>query len=454
MVIQTAIIALPAVAALIVCLLRGPKQALLDIYLPTLFLLPHAFTWSISGQFTFSEPTLLVIALFLLFQHQSEWRWSATDFLLMGYLAMTVISCGVTASYKLAENTALKEFCSIFLAYYVARRTMGREQFAIEVAKRIGVLLTVVAIVSVYEFRMGQDLFFVPFASIFPLPAGNVVFRSGFMRTQGPFGHAMAQGFMMAVGFLIVCWLDWKGIWHDKLPFLPISKIRFLELWVLAGLIMTISLGDWIGAAGGVIVLFLFGTPNRKLAFALLIFCAVVFGPMIWSKFNAYMSVNMDAVADKTQQDVVYRNQLLQDYIPVVEERPTWGWGMYYPVLDGMSSIDNGYLFTALIFGVYALGLWVAILLWNLIWLLGSGLRLPRDHPGASTAVVLGAIYVIIAICNTEGALLANSQIVLLFFFVTGWSVALLKSKELRMADAQVVALPPATRFAFRRVMA
>jgi len=451
--IQTLVIALPAFAALIVCLLLGPEQALLDVYLPALLLLSHSCQWPIWGQLQFTDPTILVIVLFLLFQPKYEWRWNIGDFLVVAYLLITVVSCGVNEGYKLGQNLALKEFCSIFLPYYVAKQMMGREQFAIEVAKRIAVLLTVVAIISVYEFRMGEDLFLWPFSGIFQLTPG-ALFRGGFMRTQGPFGHSMAQGVMMAVGYPIASWLDWKRIWHDRLWFLPISKIRFCKLWILAGLIMTISLGDWMGAAGGAVVLLVCRARNRKLALALVLFCAAVLGPPIGSRFKAYVSVDINAAADQTQQDAAYRNKLLQIYIPIVKERPTWGWGTQYPVIDRMFSIDNGYLFTALLYGLYALGLWVAILVCSPICLCRLGLSLPRGHPKAAAAFTLMAVYVIVAICNTEGALMAGPQITRFFFLLTGWCVALLKSNEVSTAQAQVVASLPPARFVFRRVMA
>jgi O-Antigen ligase len=450
--IQTVVIALPAFAALIVCLLRGPKQALLDVYLPTLLLLPHSFNWPIWYKLPFSDPVIVVIAFFLLFQRQQEWRWSSIDFLIVAYLAITVASTCINFGFKFGQQLTLKEVCSIFLPYYAAKQTMGCEQFAIEAAKRIAGLLAVVAVISVYELRMGNDLFLWPFRGVFPLP-DTVMFRSGFMRTQGPFGHAMAQGVMMAVVFPIACWLDWKGIWHDRLPFLPISKIRFCELWILAGLMMTISYGDWIGAAAGIFVLLIYGARNHKLVLALMIFCAVVLGLPIYLKFKAYVSVDMRMATDRTQQDAAYRNHLLQVYIPVIEERPTWGWGQF-PVIDGMFSIDNGYLYIALLYGLYALGLWVAVLLWSPIRLCALGVRLARGHPGAPTAFALAAVYVVVAICSTEGAVMAGPQSTRFFFLVTGWSVALLESNKVGMTEAQVLTSPPRTRFAFRRVMA
>src|SRR5579859_7905640 len=133
--IPTAIIALPALAALIVCLTRGPEKALLNVYLPTLLLLPHSFGWTISGQLPFGDPAIAVICLFFLLQHQRRSEWSAIGFLVVGYLVITVVSQGINLGYKLGQNLALKELCAILLPYYAIRKAAQRPQFATDLAK-------------------------------------------------------------------------------------------------------------------------------------------------------------------------------------------------------------------------------------------------------------------------------------------------------------------------------
>jgi O-antigen ligase len=157
------------------------------------------------------------------------------------------------------------------------------------------------------------------------------------------------------------------------------------------------------------------------------------------------------AAGDQVQEDAAYRNELLELYVPVVEERPTWGWG-YFPVMNGMASIDNGYLLTALTSGLYALGLWVAILLWTPIRLCGLGLKRPRGDLVALAAFGLTALYALFAICNMEGALMSNTQITHFFFLVTGWSVGLLQSNAGDKIAAE--AAPESAQIRFRRVMA
>ena len=121
--------------------------------------------------------------------------------------------------------------------------------------------------------------------------------------------------------------------------------------------------------------------------------------------------------------------------------------------MNGMRSIDNGYLWTALTFGLYALGLWLAMLVWSPIRLCAFGLRLPRGDPAALAAFSLMGIYIIVAIENLEGAVPSGAQVATLFFLVTGWSAALLKSEAGKVAEVEAEAPQLRPQFVFRRVM-
>ena len=290
--IQTIVIAIPGLVALIVCIRRGPELALLDVYLPVLLLLPERH-WSISGQFSFTDTAILPIAAFLLFRSKLKWRWNITDFLVIAYIAITVVAEGMNKGYKEgSQNLALQELASILLPYLVAKQMFQHPQFAVDFAKRMAVLLTIVSIVSVYEFRMGSDLFTHFVDPIFPHTGNTVVFRWGFMRIQGPYGHAIALGWMMAFGFRIARWLEWNGVWSDRMRFLPMSKIRFCELWIAAGSIMSLSVGPWIGAACGAVVVSVFRAHNRTRAVVSLVLLIAFVGAPIYGKFNAYVSVD------------------------------------------------------------------------------------------------------------------------------------------------------------------
>jgi len=452
--IQTLLVAMPGVLALIVCLRWGPERALLNVYLPVLLLLPE-YPWPLSGQFSFADLAILPIAAFLLYQSKLDWKWNSIDFVVIGYMLLTAIAEGMTKGYKEGtQNMLLQDLFRILLPYLVAKQMFRHPQFAVDAAKRIAVLLAIVAIVSVYEFRMGSDLF-THFLSQYFYTAG-VVFRGGFMRTAGPYGHAIALGIMMAFGFRIARWLEWTGEWNDRMLFLPISKIRFCELCIVGGSIMSLSIGPWMGAACGAVAVAVLRAPNRKRAIISLVLIVGLIGVPSFTAFKRYISVDpaiARATGDRIQEDSAYRSLLLPLYIPVVEERATWGWGRNeFPVINGMGSIDNAYLLVALMWGVYALAIFVAMCIWPPIRLAIYSLPLRRDDPRAVAAFTLIGIFVLNTFENFEGS---GGGIPWRFLFVlAGWSTALLSQTVPQVVELKAAkALPRTQQAGFRRVM-
>lgn len=452
--IQTIIIAIPSLVALIECIRRGPERAFLNVYLPVLLLFPE-HSWPIFGQFTFVDTTVMPIAVFLLLRSKRKCRWDTIDSLVIGYVATTVIAEGMNKGYKLgSQNLALQEFVSILLPYFVAKHMFRQPQFAVDFAKRVAVLLTIVAIVSVYEFRMGMDLFTRFFDGIFP-PIFTTSFRAGFMRTQGPYGHAIALGVMMALGFRLARWLEWSGVWNERMRFLPISKIRFCELWIAAGSIMSLSVGPWLAAACGVVIISVCRAHNRKRAIVSLLLAIAVVGGPIHTSFMNYVSVDpleAQASGDQLREDSAYRRLLIPLYIPVVEERPTWGWGRSgFPVINGMWSIDNGYLLTALTFGLYALCLQVALFVCPPIQLAMFSFPLSRSDPRALAAFSMIGIYLVNLVM--DGTAAGGGVQWRLLFIIAAWSGALLNATAPAIVELEAARLSTRAQFGFRRVM-
>jgi hypothetical protein len=450
---QTVIVAIPAFLALFICVRRGPEQAMLDVYLPALLLLPE-LSWPISGQLTFASTAILPIAAFLLMRPRQRWEWSSADFLVITLLSIRALAEGMDQGYKLGQNQAIQDFTSIFLPYFAVKEMLGDREFASTFVKRIVALLAFVAIVSVYESRMGSNLFTRLFAGIFPSTGNTQVFRFGFKRVEGPYGHAILAGVMMAIGYRLARWLEWTGQWTERFWILPISKVRFCELCILLGSILTISVGPWLGAVGGAVVIAAFRAVNRKRAMTLLILAFSVLFLPTYSAVHDFVSVDpMQAMnaGNAFQEDSAYRGKLVPLYLPVVEERPTWGWGRNgIPVLEGMASIDNAYLQVALTFGVYALGLLLAILVWTPIRLIVFGAKFPHDSHEDLSAYTLLAIYILIAISSATVWLGLQTEI--FFFLLTAWSDRLVlgQSSDVTSVDS-AVEMP--LHFAFRRVM-
>ena len=126
---------------------------------------------------------------------------------------------------------------------------------------------------------------------------------------------------------------------------------------------MSLSLGPLFSAACGAVVVSVCRAQNRKRAILWLVLFIGSGRQTNLSRFNDFVSVDPGGGSgDILQEDAAYRNKLIPVYLPVVEERPTWGWGRGgFPVVEGMWSIDNGYLSIALTSGVYALAVKVAL---------------------------------------------------------------------------------------------
>src|SRR5262249_4949284 len=104
----------------------------------------------------------------------------------------------------------------------------------------------------------------------------------------------------------------------------------------------------------------------------------------------------------------------------------------------------------ALTFGVYALGLFVLILIWTPIRLIIFGLKLPGDSPAASAGYSLLAIYAIIAVACATCWLGAQTEI--LFFLITALSDRLVLGQHSDpLSVNSALEMPPLS--AFRRVM-
>ena len=264
----------------------------------------------------------------------------------------------------------------------------------------------------------------------------------------------------MAFGFRIARWLEWKGEWRDRMRFLPISKIRFFEFGIAAGSIMSLSVGPWIGAACGAVVVSVFRAHNRKRAVVTLVLLIAFVGAPIYERFNAYVSVDPGVAhksGDQLQEDAAYRTKLIPLYTPLVEQRPNWGWGRNgIPVLKGMQSIDNDYLLEALTFGLYALFLRMAIFVWPAIRLSILSLPLPRTDPRALAAFcIIGICVINVVIARTVSA---GGATLLFMYIVAGWSSALLDAPPEIATTPDIARIDagrssPRSQFGFRRVM-
>jgi len=447
----TLITGIPGLIALLVCLRRGPERALIDVYLPTLLLLPDFYHWMMLGHLSFNETAIIPIAGFLVARSWRDWEWSVTDLLVVGYVIISVAAEYVNKDFYEARNAALRTICNSILPYIVAKGILPRKDLYADIAKRVVTCLVIVAIVNVYEFRMGRNPFDMVLSPFFPEQFTAIwIARYGFLRPAGPYGHAIIDALMLAIGYRLVKWLKWEGYWSGNLPLVPINKIRFCQLWLLVGCLMTMSRGPWLGAGVGALVVFLGRARNRTKALVVTALVILLVGIPSVQFAKSYVWVERNQASSVMEESAAYRHELLQRYIAIVEESPVWGWGRNnFPTVNGMKSIDNQYLLLALTYGEYALALFAAIIVCTMARLVGFC----RTHQGSafpgSIALTLLGCFVTIAVTITTVALLW--QAVQLLFLTTGWSeaVALGRTQEQPLEVVE----KPSSPLLFKRVM-
>src|SRR5271170_6842375 len=138
---MTLITGIPGLIALLVCIRRGPERALIDVYIPTLLLLPDSYHWMATGHLSFNETAIIPIAGFLIAQSWRNWEWSFTDLLIVAYLALSITGEYVNKDFYEARNAALNAICTTLLPYIAAKGILPREELYADIAKRVVICL-------------------------------------------------------------------------------------------------------------------------------------------------------------------------------------------------------------------------------------------------------------------------------------------------------------------------
>jgi hypothetical protein len=450
---------LPGLIALAVCLRHDTERAFLWVYLPTLLLLPDGYRWPVLGHLTFHEAAILPIAVWFLASSWRTWKVSLCDVLLAGYCAVTIISQVYNRSVHDARTTMLRDVTYLLFPYMLAKGLLRRDRFGLEVARCVAILLAIASIVSLYEFKMTVNPFESLVRPFFPSREEQMlVFRYGLKRVAGPFGNELAAGIILLAGYRVVRWLEWSGNWRRRIPLLDISAVRFCEVSILVGAVMTIARGAWLGAAFAFFVVLVGRARDRVRTLALIMAAVVVLGPPVYWAVHSYLSPSSLEQLSLDEDTAVYRVQLLFNYLPIIAQRPALGYGESwskdaFTVVNGQSSIDNNYLLVALTYGVLALGLWIMLFMFTTTRLIWFALRRPRDDLRGSLAYSLAGACTVYGVASTTVAL--GAQTLPLLCIIWGWGEGLLGSPFLaaeRKAQNVALVTPMATRY--RKVLA
>jgi len=218
-------------------------------------------------------------------------------------------------------------------------------------------------------------------------------------------------------------------------------------LWaIVGGLLMTQSRGPWIGAGLALVfALLVRKLPLGKATLAFVLFL-VAFSTVAYYYGVRYTDVDINHAGSEEQRNAVYRKELWQTFIPIIEERKAFGWGITtLPTLNGQRSIDNEYLLLAATQGLVGLGLFLVIVLGSTVRLY----RLARQPLGTEDrALVFAHLTVLMGMMTALTTVYLGEQALLLLFFIVGW-IHGMKPAGIGPANSRAVA----HEFQFQKVL-
>lgn len=454
------LVLVPALVAAVVAFTRSPQEALLQVYLPVMLVLPDYYRWMAPGlpDPTFAQAAVLpVAAAFVARGGLASWRFSLADGLVFGYAFFVGCSEYLNAGYKEAQNLMFDMLAWVVLPYVLAKGLVEPYGLRVAFARRVVFLLFVISLISVYEFKFGATPFRLVLDRFFPWQGLGWVttFRWGFARIAGPYGHAILAGLILVVGYRLQRWLEWSGHWEPRfrwLPFQPASKARLITLGLLGGVLMTMCRGPWMGGVLAALITAVGRARNRRRAVGMVLVTVVVVGLPALIALWTYASVGRAAAKSDSQETAAYRKELIDRYVDIALEHSVWGWGRNtWPKLESMPSIDNYYLLLALMHGLIALAFLGAVFVFMSARLFRQGMRGPPQPEGTSLAFTLMGIYAAFGL--TLATVYMGNQVIPLFFLLTGWAEGYLVQGGENSAVARAPEVSAPNSFRFRRVL-
>jgi hypothetical protein len=452
---------LPGLYAAYVALRRSPQIAFLSVYLPVLLLLPEYYRWIVPGlpDPTFSQSAILPIAGIYVMREARRWRFSVNDFLIGAFALSVGYSELSNAGFKEAQNLMFDMAASVVLPYVLAKGLIEPYRMRVAFAKRFAWLIFLVSVISVFEFRMGMTPWQVVFNPFFPGQGDGWVttFRYGFARIAGPYGHAILAGLILVVGYRLQRWLEWSGGWERtfrNVPALPVSKARLVTLAIAAGIAMTLVRGPWLGALAGALLTSVGLATNRKRALLIVGGCVIAVGIPASLAFYSYASVGRANAKTQSQETAAYRVELVRKYIDIAVRKSYLGWGRNtWPRVIGMPSIDNYYLLLALMHGILADLILLAIILGTITRLVRFEMQGPAPRVrGSSFGFTLAGIFVAFGV--TIATVYMGLAVIPIFAVLSGWADGYMLAPRDGPASRRIAETQVTRRHSFRRVMA
>lgn len=431
---MNAVAFIPGILAVIWLLRKSHREAYLDIYLPSVLLLPGWCRCVLPGapDPTFHEAAILPIAGAFFYRGFKNWRFSPTDFLVLAYTLIIGYSEYRNAGFSDAQNLMFDMIAAGLLPYMLAKGIVEANGLRVAFVRRFTWLMAILAWILTYEFKFAYNPYRRVFDTFFPGQGDGWVttFRYGFARIAGPFGHAILAGIVFMIAYRLQRWLEHSGHWEPHFRSLRtrFTKAQMLTASILGGIVMTMVRGPQIGSVIATVVSFMGRGTNPKRRALIVTGLLLAIGIPVAIAAYGYAAVGRAAALTASQESAAYRKELIDKYVGIALEHSMFGWGRNgWPKVSGMPSIDNYYLLLALMHGVPVVLLLIAILVSLFVRLMRNGFRsAPMKPSGSSLSFTLAGIFAgfIFSILTVY----MGDNVIPIFFTIVGFSEGYLQA--------------------------
>ena len=452
-----------ALLAAIVAFNQSVHKSFLYVYIPTLILLPNYYFYNFIGipDPNFNQAVILVLFGIWMLQGFHGWRYSLTDIFVVMFAFSMAFSEYLNTGYDNAQNLMFDMIASVLLPYILAKSIIIQNNISVDVAKQMTLLLIGVFVIACYQYTTYNS--YTPWQQILGIffegqGWGWVTrYRGGLPRLAGPFAHAILFAVAMFSSFWLAMWLARKKAWTQRV--FGLSPVLFgygVAAALFAAGMAGLSRGPLVAwFVAGAIILIGF-TKYRWALFGLMTVLLIGISIPIITTLAEYANLKRIDVGFGTMQEtIVYRTQLLQNYIEIGNQSFLWGWGKEnWPQVTGQKSIDNHYLLLYLENGIIAVTSFFLVFLYTSIKLFIRVMSQPLVEPvGSSLGFSLLSVLVVFAI--SVATVYLGQQLMPMFFLFVGWSEAYLFHRGFDFMGQQqtITTAPRLTGFQFKRVL-
>jgi hypothetical protein len=420
------------------------NAAFLSVYLPSLLLLPDAYSLRLPHlpPFSAAEFALIPLGVVGLARFARRGSFALMDLLVILFAASAGLS---EVLHEPVRNdgvlAAVGAVVSMVFPYMVGRQLI-EPSLRLATVRRFVILVVLNAIPGLYEWRLQQNLYGIfgeKFLGTSFQHGAWVQVRNGRGRLGGAFVDAEIAGIAFAMTFCLNAWLVYLR--RVKIRVNLGKILTKLEKYHIPGLIllmclwMTQSRGPEIALAAGYLILQIPRFKKTKLM--TFVFAALlVAGYMEMSAyFRSYTDVSSHRLQDE-QSSAVYRRKMNELYAPIAEQGGWTGWSVRaIPHVEGLLSIDNDYLLVHLAWGRLAYILFILITWENVRVALTRAWQFKSLQDRAFAFSMLAAMAVL---WFTLLTVYLGEQLPQIAFLLIGWTQSMAPAKIATAADAKI----------------